>query len=151
MGKKLTPDLLNGVKHKEIVEIEHNGETYEIEIRPLKNSEAAQVRAEQWRGLKINADLFDKAGSAKTKSAKAKLLEEKLGEKMTFSPGDIIAGKYSAWLKAAALGTVDPAWTEEKIDELWPSEWVEKVGERVMEISGIKAVDEEIESFRGDR
>lgn len=145
MAEKLTPDLLDGIKHKETVELEHRGKVYEVEIRPLKNSEASQVRAEQWRGLKINAGLFDK-----TKAARAKHLEEKLGEKMTFSPGDILEGKYSAWLKASALGTTDPAWTEEKIDELWPAEWVEKVGERVMEISGIKAVDEEIESFRGN-
>lgn len=150
MAEKLTPDLLDGIKHTETVELEHNGKTYEVEIRPLKNSEAAKVRAEQWKALKINADLFGTGDSKTKKEARANLLAKKLEREMSFSPGDILEGKYAAWLKAAALGTVDPAWTEEKIDELWPAEWVEKVGSRVMEISGIKAADEEIESFRED-
>jgi len=78
MAEKLTPDLLDGIKHTETVELEHGGKVYEVEIRPLKNSEAAKVRAEQWKALKINADLFGTGDSKTKKEARANLLAKKL-------------------------------------------------------------------------
>jgi len=128
MAKKLKPALLDGIKYRETVELEYNGEKYEVEIRPLKYSEAAEVR-----GLI--------GGNSKVDISEAK-------KSMDLDLSGLIRGRQLAMLKATALGIVDPEWTEEKIDELWPPEWVQKVGERVMEISGFYIDEPDLKSFR---
>lgn len=128
MAKKLNPALLDGIKHRETVELEHNGEKYEVEIRPLKYSEAAEVRGLIGGNSKVDINEVKKS--------------------MDLDLSGLIRGRQLAMLKAAALGTTDPEWTEEKIDELWPPEWVQKVGERVMEISGFYIDEPDLKSFR---
>lgn len=135
MAKKLKPALLDGIKHRETVELEYGGEKYEVEIRPLRHSEVAEVQGLITSGMKV--DVNDMIGKKRAK-----------GETYSFDLGGYMRGKRTALLKAAALGTTDPEWTEEKIDELWHPEWVQKVGERVMEISGFHVEEDDLKSFR---
>jgi len=132
VAQKLKPELLDGIKYTETVELEHNGQTYEVDIRPLRHSEVAAVQSLISSALKV-----DMKGIGK-KVAR---------ENVSFDVGEIVKGRYAAWLKAAALGTVDDVWTEEMIDQKWPPEWVQKVGAQVMKISGISE-PQEIDSFR---
>ena len=129
---KLKPGVLNGIKHVETVEVEYNGEKYEIDIRPLRHSEAAVIQGILSKGLKVKT------------SGKGKHVAT---ESVDIDMEQMIKARYEAQLKASAMGTVDPAWTEQTIDEQWLPEWIVQVGDAVMRISGI-GNPEEVEQFR---
>lgn len=139
---KLTLALAKGIKHIETVTVEHDGDTYDIEIRPLRHSETKQVQGMLSRGVKVNQKKIGKNES----------------QAIEVDTSMIVESQYDAWLKASALGTVDVEWTTDSIDASWKPEWIEKVGEKVMELSGIespskrkkekKNEDDDINSFR---
>jgi hypothetical protein len=137
---KLTMALAEGIKQIEVVTVEHDGQTYEIEIRPLRHTEAKQIQGILSRGVKVNQKKIGKNESQAVEVDTVALAE----------------AQYDAWLKAAALGTVDTEWTTQTIDESWKPKWIELVGEQVMELSGIESPqkrkeaseDKNINSFR---
>jgi hypothetical protein len=51
--------------------------------------------------------------------------------------GELVRDQGIAQLKAVALGTVDSEWNEDTINQLWKSEWIEQVYQRIAEISGL--------------
>lgn len=122
MGK-LTPGALNGIRHTADVNVETpDGQSHEVEIRPLRHSEAKQVQ----RTL---------SGAVRYRSSASRLDDSEADVEL--DGGAFVEARYDAQLLAASLGTTDEAWTEETIDELWPSTWIAEVGQEVMEISGI--------------
>jgi hypothetical protein len=136
---KLTLALAQGIKQIEVVTVEHEGTSYEIEIRPLRHTEAKQIQGILSRGVKVNQKQIGKNASQAVEVDTVALAE----------------AQYDAWLKSAALGTVDAEWTTQTIDESWKPKWIEEVGEKVMEISGIdspskrkEASEEQLNSFR---
>ena len=139
MGK-LTLALAKGIKHIETVTVEHDGESYEIDVRPLRHSESKEVQSILSRGVKVNQKMIGKSQSKEVLVDTATLTE----------------AQYDAWMKAAALGTIDSEWTTDSIDKTWNPKWIELVGEKIMELSGIesmkkqaeKAEAEDIDSFR---
>ncbi|MBS7531825.1 hypothetical protein IC619_015235 [Hazenella sp. IB182353] len=133
--KELTPDLLDGIKYEEQVELKgRNGESYHVSIRPLRSSEIARVQRISTASIKIRGD---KVGNKISR------------ESMETDAGSMAEAKYIAWLEASALATIDKAWTRDLIDEKWLPEWVEQVGERAFEISTSSSKDgKDINSFR---
>jgi hypothetical protein len=137
---KLTMALAEGIKQIEVVTVEHDGQTYEIEIRPLRHTEAKQIQGILSRGVKVNQKKIGKNESQAVEVDTVALTE----------------AQYDAWLKASALGTLDEEWTIQSIDGTWKPKWIEQVGEKVMEISGIDSPqkrkelseDKNIDSFR---
>lgn len=124
--ERLRPGALDGIQHTEEVELEAEGRTYFTDIRPLKHSEAKRVQ-------KILSGAVHFRGKATGRK------RDRIDADVELNSGDFVEARYNAQLKAAALGTVDDFWNEETIDAEWLSEWIAKVGERVMEISGIDA------------
>ncbi|MBD1373749.1 hypothetical protein IC620_15490 [Hazenella sp. IB182357] len=121
--KELTPDLLDGIKYEEQVELKgRNDESYTIKIHPLRTSEVAKIQRIATAAVKIRADQIGK-NMAK--------------ESLEMEAGEMAEAKYKSWIEATALGTNDKAWTIETVDNHWLPEWVEKVGKRVLEISGV--------------
>lgn len=131
---KLTLSLAQGIKQIEEVTVEHEGETYEIEVRPLRHSEAKQVQSILSRGVKVNQKKVGKSES----------------QAMEVDTVVLVEAQYDAWLKASALGTIDPEWTAQTIDQTWQPKWIEEVGEKVMEISGIESPEKRKKSATED-
>lgn len=136
MATKLKPGVLDGIRHTETVELEWNGEVYEVDVRPLKHTECEEIQAILARPVQLKArgsDLDKKGGMGKTP--------------VNINSEVMAKSRYQAALRAAAMGTIDDAWTVQTINEEWPSEWVMKVGAHVQRISGI-GNPEEVRSFR---
>lgn len=131
--KTLKPGMLTGIMYRETIELEMKGETFEVEVRPLRHSEAAQVNGLLSKGVKIDGLV------AKEDMSNVHVETEKMVE-----------AQAEAQLKAAAFGTVDSCWNELTINTEWPLEWIQKVGARVMLISGVGNADE-VERFRKER
>lgn len=131
---KLVPGVLNGAKHTEIVEVEFDGQTYEVEIRALRHSEAAVIQALLSKGFKMKT-----GGTGLNKDA------------VDIDMATTVQAQFEAQLEAAARGTIEDGFTKEYIDAQWSSEWIQKVGDQVMKISGIgnkKEDADEVDSFR---
>lgn len=131
--KSLKPGMLSGILYREKIELEMNDETFELEVRPLRHSEAAQINGLLSKGVKIDGL------AAKEDMSNVHVDTDKM-----------IEAQADAQLKAAAFGTVDSCWNELTINAEWPIEWIQKVGNRVMAMSGVGNADE-VERFRKER
>lgn len=127
---KLTSALLQGKQYREIVKVEHEGQEYEVEIRPLTHTEKAEVQAIELRGVSLDAQ--DMRRGSQT---------------VTVNASDLSKNKAQADLKIIELATVDTEWTAETVDQTWKTEWIEKVSNRIAEISGLERGNQQ-NSFR---
>ena len=118
---KLTAALLQGKQYREIVKVEHEGKEYEVEIRPLTHTEKAEVQAIELQGVSLDAQ--DMRRGSQT---------------VTVNASDLSKNKAQADLKIIELATVDTEWTAETVDQTWKPEWIEKVSNRIAEISGFE-------------
>lgn len=129
---KLTSALLQGKQYREIVKVEHEGQEYEVEIRPLTHTEKAEVQAIELQGVSLDAQ--DMRRGSQT---------------VTVNASDLSKNKAQADLKIIELATVDTEWTAETVDQTWKTEWIEKVSNRIAEISGLERGNQQ-NSFRED-
>lgn len=127
---KLTSALLQGKQYREIVKVEHEGQEYEVEIRPLTHTEKAEVQAIELQGVSLDAQ--DMRRGSQT---------------VTVNASDLSKNKAQADLKIIELATVDTEWTAETVDQTWKTEWIEKVSNRIAEISGLERGNQQ-NSFR---
>jgi hypothetical protein len=129
MAEKLTKGVLEGIDNIETVEglKDRQGNEYEVDIRPLRYTQSMKIQA------MVTADI-DIGNAANGK-------KEDILQNIKFDTSKVLKNNMQANLEAAAWGTVDEYWTQKTIDKEWPPEWIEKVGQRVMEISNID-VDE---------
>lgn len=127
---KLTPAMLAGKVYTETVQLKDGENVYEIEIRPLTHLEKAQVQAIETASVKIN----NKSGRVTSQA-------------MEMDAGKVILDQAKAKLKMIELATVDEAWTEQTINELFKPEWLEQLAERIAQISGLE-IPENLNSFR---
>lgn len=118
---KLTPAMLAGKAYTETVQLKEGDQIYEIEIRPLTHLEKAQVQAIETASVKIN----NKSGKITTQA-------------MEMDAGKVILDQAKAKLRMIELATVDEAWTEQTINELFKPEWLEQLAERIAQISGLE-------------
>jgi hypothetical protein len=129
---KLTAALLQGKQYRETVKVEHDGQEYEIEIRPLTHREKSVINAIELQGVNLDVNDLRRGTQAATIDA-----------------SQLSKNRAQADLKMIELGTVDEDWTVETIDQTWEPEWIEKVAQRIAEISGIARDDQS--SFRQTR
>jgi hypothetical protein len=125
MAHRLTPDILAGKSYTETIEFDLNGEVFGVEIRPLTHTEKKFIQSLEQASVKVNS---------KNANTSAKLVTQSY----EVNAGDLVRDQGKAHLKTVALATVDPAWNEDNIDQLWKSEWVEQAYERIAEISGLQ-------------
>ncbi|WP_044639734.1 hypothetical protein [Risungbinella massiliensis] len=130
---KLSAALLAGKQHREIVELVLDGETFEVEIRPLTHIEKAEIQALESSSIKVNTKNIGTSGKMSSQA-------------LEMNTGEVLKDQARALLRTVALGTIDEEWTEENIDQLWRSEWIQQVGNRISAISGIERAD--LDSFR---
>lgn len=129
---KLTAALLQGKQYREIVKVEHEGQEYEIEIRPLTHTEKAEINAIELKGVNLDAQDIRRG----TQSVK-------------IDASELSKNRAEADLKIIELATVDDEWTAETVDRTWKTEWIEKVSNRIAEISGLERGNQQ-NSFRED-
>lgn len=122
--------MLAGKVYTETVQLKDGENAYEIEIRPLTHLEKAQVQAIETASVKIN----NKSGRVTSQA-------------MEMDAGKVILDQAKAKLKMIELATVDEAWTEQTINELFKPEWLEQLAERIAQISGLE-IPENLNSFR---
>ncbi|MCH5586317.1 hypothetical protein MK805_15345 [Shimazuella sp. AN120528] len=134
MTTKLTPAILAGTSYVEKVPLKIEDQTFEVEIRPLTHTEKKQVEACEQASVKVNTKSAGTTGKLNTQTFEV-------------NAGELVRDQGTAQLKAVALGTVDAEWNEETINQLWKSEWVEQVYQRIAEISGLNRTKQN--SFRG--
>jgi hypothetical protein len=131
---KLTPALLAGKSYTETISLQLGDQVFEIEIRPLTHTEKRQVEACEQASVKVNTKSAGTTGKLGTQSFEV-------------NAGELVRDQGTAQLKAVALGTVDAEWDEDTINQLWKSEWIEQVYQRIAEISGLSRAKQD--SFRG--
>lgn len=129
---KLTAALLQGKQYRETVKVEHDGQEYEIEIRPLTHTEKAEINAIELKGVNLDAQDIRRG----TQSVK-------------IDASELSKNRAKADLKMIELATVDDEWTAETVDQTWKTEWIEKVSNRIAEISGLERGNQQ-NSFRED-
>lgn len=143
-GKRLTPGALSGIKHREVVSLVltdrmgGSGEEFSIEVRPLRHRERAQVQGILSEGFVVENE-GDADAQVEHRKSTVKVIYERY-----------VRAQYEAQLKAAAMGSVDPNWNEATIDAQWPAEWVEQVGQRVMDISNIGDLQQQVDRFQNE-
>lgn len=132
MAKTLKPGMLAGNRYKEMIEIEENGEVYELEIQALKKSQSDRVQATLYHGIKANPN------------ANLNNIEVDIA--------DTMQNQSEALILAAeiGLGGDNTGWNRTTIEEELSAESINKIGRRVMTISGIGNV-EDVERFRNER
>ena len=132
MAKKFTPAMLAGLSFKEkvLVKDERNGEEYEFEVRPLTHLEAEEVKGIASGGLQTEISQIGK---------KAKMRREE----MKMDVAAVTRATAQAVRKAAILGLSDE-WNPDQVIAL-PSAWIDEIGGRVMEISGLGNPNEDDE------
>lgn len=125
---KLTKGILEGTANIETVDglQDLQGNEYEVDIKPLRYTQAMQIQQ------LVTADIDIGGGGSK----------EDIIKNIKFDTSKVLKNNMQANLKAAAWGTVDEYWTQKTIDQEWPGPWIEKVGARVMELSGVDVNDE---------
>lgn len=127
---KLTAALLQGKQYRETVKVEHDGQEYEIEIRPLTHTEKAEINAIELKGVKLDAQDIRRGTQA-----------------VKIDASELSKNRAKADLKMIELATLDAEWTAETIDQNWKTEWIEKVSNRIAEISGLER-DNQQNTFR---
>lgn len=118
---KLTAALLQGKQYRETVKVEHDGQEYEIEIRPLTHTEKAEINAIELKGVNLDAQDIRRGTQA-----------------VKIDASELTKNRAKADLKMIELATLDAEWTAETIDQNWKTEWIEKVSNRIAEISGLE-------------
>jgi hypothetical protein len=136
MSQKLTLALLQGKEYRETVDLELDGQTFQVEIRPLTHIEKSEIQAIESRSIKMQTKKIGKAAID--------------SQEMEMNTGDVIRDSAQAEIKLIALGTVDPEWNEQTIDQHWRAEWIEQVSEKIREISGIESKRQRIEKVTGE-
>lgn len=132
--EKLKLSLAKGLQHFETVDLTVGDKVYQIEIRPLRHTEVAEIQALLSGGLKTKGEFNENQTATR---------------EFDVDFATYTKNRYLAGLKAAALGTVDPDWTEETIDKYWKTEWIDTVAERVLAISNVARPDQaKTEIFR---
>lgn len=129
--KKLTAGVLQGTNYRENMQVEWDGETYEIEIRALNNREASEVEALMQEGVNIKG----RAGRGGN-----------IERIMDFDAKQNLIGRKESDIKAIALGTTDESITESVVANEFPPKLVNEIGGRIKQITGIGNI-EEIEGF----
>ena len=129
---KLTAALLQGKQYRETVKVEHDGQEYEIEIRPLTHTEKAEINAIELKGVNLDAQDIRRGTQA-----------------VKIDASELSKNRAKADLKMIELATLDAEWTAETIDQTWKTEWIEKVSNRIAEISGLERGNQQ-NSFRED-
>ena len=129
---KLTAALLRGKQYRETVKVEHDGQEYEIEIRPLTHTEKAEINAIELKGVNLDAQDIRRGTQA-----------------VKIDASELSKNRAKADLKMIELATLDAEWTAETIDQNWKTEWIEKVSNRIAEISGLERGNQQ-NSFRED-
>jgi len=129
---KLTAALLRGKQYRETVKVEHDGQEYEIEIRPLTHTEKAEINAIELKGVNLDAQDIRRGTQA-----------------VKIDASELSMNRAKADLKMIELATLDAEWTAETIDQNWKTEWIEKVSNRIAEISGLERGNQQ-NSFRED-
>ena len=131
LSKKLTAGVLQGASYKETMQVEWQGDTFEIEIRALTNREATEIEALMQEGVTIKG----KPG-----------IKGRMERVMDFDTRKNTFGRNQADVKAVALGTVDESITEEVVENEFPHKLVKEIAQRIKEITGI-GNQEDIEEF----
>lgn len=121
--KKLTAGVLQGTEFTESMQVEWLGEQFEIEIRPLNNTEAGEVQALMQEGITVKG----KPGR-----------NGKMERQMDFDTKANLLGRNKSDVKAVALGTTDKSLTEKVIENEFPPKLVKEIGQRIKEITGIE-------------
>jgi hypothetical protein len=134
LAKKLTAGVLQGNAYRETMEVEWDGETYEVEIKPLTNKEASEVEALMQEGVTVKG----KPG-----------IKGKMQRTMDFDTRKNTFGRYDSDIKAVALGTTEKSITEDVVDKEFPPKLVKEIAKRVKQITGI-GNQEEVEEFNED-
>jgi hypothetical protein len=134
MPTKLTPAILAGKSYLETISLKVDDQIFEVEIRPLTHTEKKQVEANEQASVKVNTKSAGTTGKLNTQTFEV-------------NAGELVRDQGTAQLKAVALGTVDNEWNEDTINQLWKSEWIEQVYQRIAEISGLNRTKQD--SFRG--
>jgi hypothetical protein len=65
---KLTPALLAGKEYKEMISLELDDQTFEIEIRPLTHMEKTEIQAIETASIKMNTKTMGKSGNMQNQS-----------------------------------------------------------------------------------
>lgn len=138
MTKSLTKAALLGTQHREPVPLVHpqTGESYLVEVRPLSDGEAGQIRATQLIGLQM-------AGGSEQKPGADPVLKADMA---TVVNNQMAARRLA--VSMALLG--EERWTPDEIAKVWPSVWVEQVSSVIFRLSGIQISSMEVRSFRSE-
>lgn len=131
MAKKLTAGILQGASYTEVMEVEWQGEKFEIEIKALTNKQSSEIEALMQEGV----DMKGKPG-----------MKGKMERVMDFDLKKNAMGRYESNLKTVALGTTDESLTEKVIENEFPPKLVKEISARIRQITGIGNKDE-IEGF----
>lgn len=144
MAQRLTPAVLAGKQYRETVDLELDGQIFEVEIRPLTHLEKAEIQAIEAKAIKVHNKQVGRNINLQA-------------QEYEINAGQIVLDSAKAKLKLVELGTTDPEWTEKTINELWKPEWIEQVANRIAEISGLTNPQDaykslkELESFREEQ
>lgn len=165
----LSPNALaDGTATREPVYLKNpsTGKTFKVLVRRLRYSEERHVQKVLSSYLEVSLDADEEGIERATRRQNAKgraknreadevvaIEDEEGGTKahIRFNSSKRVEATYDARLLAAAYGTIDDRWTREKIEALWPSDWIKKVGDKVMEITGIGSASEQVQNFRRSR
>ena len=127
LAKKLTAGVLQGASYTETMQVEWQGETFEIEIKALTNKQAAEVEALMQEGVIIKG----KPG-----------IKGRIERIMDFDTRKNAFGRYESDVKAVEYGTTDPSITREVIENEFPPKLVKEIANRIKQITGIGNQDE---------
>lgn len=133
LAKKLTAGVLQGASYTENMQIEWQGEEFEVEIKPLTNKEASEVQAMAQEGINI-----------KGKPGRGGKMEQHMDMD---SKANTIA-RFASDVKVVALGTTDESLTEKVVEKEFPRKLVIDISTRIREISGISKEDEDDERIK---
>jgi len=122
MAKKLTAGVLQGNQYTEVMEVVWQGESFEIEIKPLNNKQASEIEALMQEGVTVKG----KPG-----------MKGKMERVMDFDTRKNTFGRYQADMKAVCLGTTDESITEEVVENQFPPKLVKEISAQVKKITGI--------------
>lgn len=132
----LTKAVLNGIKHREPVDLVHpsTGEPFQVIVRPLTDGEAALIKAIQSAGLNFETSPQEMAkGAMKVRGDLSKMQQQQA----------------AAMRKAIALALcMEEKWSEEEIATHWPPGWAAQVGDVVYRITGMNEAPEAVRQFR---
>lgn len=125
--KKLTAGVLQGASYTETMQVEWQGEKFEVEIKALTNKEASEVEALMQKGVRVQG----KPG-----------IGGKMQRVMDFDTTENTYGRYASDVKAVALGTTDESITEKVVENEFPPKLVKEIASQVKRITGIGNQDE---------